>query len=110
MSWYVVWNCGCDYCRETVARNVCSHPSGSVSPRRDLKKQARSTLELSLKRELSFERGFSLRREGLAKARTREDFGSSLQFYCPGEGLCLWARGGLAQARRGSPKRESAFQ
>jgi len=30
--------------------------------------------------------------------------------FSPSEGLCLWARGGLPQARRGSPKWEFTFQ
>jgi len=48
--------------RETrvLAQAGLSRPSGPISPRRDLQKQARFTLELS------FERGISLRREGLA--------------------------------------------
>ena len=40
---------GC--CRETVTRNWCSRPSEPVSPKRELQKQARFTLELSLRQK-----------------------------------------------------------
>jgi len=78
-SWYVVWNCGCDWCREIVARNACSRPSEPVSPRRDLQRQPRSTLELSLKRRalvwarhLAQERARCLTRSRLGISPKRE--------------------------------------
>jgi len=68
MPGYVVWICMYDCSWENSGEISCSHPSKPVSP-----KQAQiHTRPLAQVESSRFERGtISLRREGLASARTR---------------------------------------
>ncbi|QCE13652.1 hypothetical protein DEO72_LG11g647 [Vigna unguiculata] len=76
-------------------------PSETDSPRRDVQKQTRVTLELSLKRR-ALVLSEALSRSGDRRSPKRERVEALVCNCClsPGEEPHLWARGGLAQARR----------
>ena len=91
-------NCSC--CRENSGETCCSRPNETDSPRRDLQKQARITLKLSLRRR-AIVLSEVLSRSSERRSPKRERVGTLVccRSLSPGNEPHLWAMGGLAQAR-----------
>jgi len=85
----------------TVTRFVALAQARLTRPWRDLQKQTKATLELSLKRK-ALVLSEAPSRSGERRSPKRERVGALVCCSCfsPSEEAHLWTRGGLAQARR----------